>query len=136
MRRPFYRPSENEDIFIDLTPMLDMVFIMLIFFVITSSPGGKETGIDIHRPAAKSGVTKESANLRVVINEYDEILVDKQRVDARALRPMLERMHIQSPQSGLIIHADKKSTSNRLVQVMDAARLVGIDSVSIATIEQ
>ena len=135
MRRPFYRATEDEETGIDLTPMLDIVFIMLIFFVVTASTG-KETGIDIHRPAASTGVAKESAHLRVVINEHDEILVDRRRVDIRALQSVLDRMHMQSPQSGLIIHADKKSTNNRLVQVMDAARTVGIDAVSIATIEQ
>ena len=124
--------SENE---IDMTPMLDIVFIMLIFFVVTAS-SVKETGIDINRPTARTAVTKDSVNLKVVISEYDEIWVDKRRVDVRALQPLLERMHIENPQSALIIHADKKSTNNRLVQVMDAAREVGIDSVSIAAVEQ
>lgn len=135
MRRPFYRATEDEDTVIDLTPMLDIVFIMLIFFVVTAS-SVKESGIDIQRPQARTAVTKEAAHLRVVISEYDEIWVDKKRVDARALKPLLERMHIENPQSALIIHADKKSTNNRLVQVMDAARDVGIDSISIAASEQ
>ncbi|NPU90476.1 MAG: biopolymer transporter ExbD [Gammaproteobacteria bacterium] len=135
MRRPFYRVTEDDDTVIDLTPMLDIVFIMLIFFVVTAS-SVKETGIDINRPTARTAVTKDSVNLKVVISEYDEIWVDKRRVDVRALQPLLERMHIENPQSALIIHADKKSTNNRLVQVMDAAREVGIDSVSIAAVEQ
>lgn len=135
MRRPFYRATEDEDIGIDLTPMLDIVFIMLIFFVVTASTG-KETGIDIQRPQARTAVTKETAHLRVMITEYDEIWVDKKRMDARALKPALERMHMENPQSALIIHADKKSTNNRLVQVMDAAREAGITAISIAAVEQ
>ena len=135
MRRPFYRATEDEDTVIDLTPMLDIVFIMLIFFVVTASTG-KETGIDISRPAARTAVVKDAAHLRVSINEFDEVWVDRRRVDARALKPMLERLHIESPQSALIIHADKKSTNNRLVQVMDAAREAGIDAISIAATVQ
>ncbi|HEX4938193.1 MAG TPA: biopolymer transporter ExbD [Candidatus Kapabacteria bacterium] len=135
MRRPFYRATEDEDLGIDLTPMLDIVFIMLIFFVVTAS-SGRDTGIDIQRPKARTAVTKDATHLRVMISEYDEIWVDKRRVDARALKPQLERMHFDSPQSALIIYADKKSTNNRLVQVMDAAREVGINNISIAASEQ
>lgn len=134
MRRPFSRATEDEDTIIDLTPMLDIVFIMLIFFVVTAS-SVKETGIDIQRPKARTAVTKEAALLRVTLSEYDEIWVDKKRVDPRALKTLLERMHIENPQAPLIIHADRKSTNNRLVQVMDAARAVGIDAISIATTE-
>ncbi|MFZ5604573.1 MAG: ExbD/TolR family protein, partial [Pseudomonadota bacterium] len=76
MRRPFYRATEDEDLGIDLTPMLDIVFIMLIFFVVTAS-SGRDTGIDIQRPKARTAVTKDATHLRVMISEYDEIWVDK-----------------------------------------------------------
>lgn len=135
MRRPFYRTTTDDEAEIDLTPMLDIVFIMLIFFVVTASTG-RDTGIEINRPAARTAVAKEATHLRVSINEFDEIWVDRHRVDARALRPLLERMRIENPQSALIIHADRKSTNNRLVQVMDAAREAGIDAISIAATVQ
>lgn len=135
MRRPFLRVTEEDDSLIDLTPMLDIVFIMLIFFVVTAS-FVKETGIDINKPQARTASVKEAANIKVAINEFDEIWIDKQRVDARAMRPLLERLHIENPQGALIIQADRKSTNNRLVQVMDAARQVGINAISIAASEQ
>lgn len=135
MRRPFYRVNDDEDAMIDLTPMLDIVFIMLIFFVVTAS-FVKETGIDINKPQAKTATVKEVANIKIAINQFDEIWVDKRRVDVRAVRPLLERLHIENPQGALIIQADKKSTNNKLVQIMDAARQAGIDAISIAASEQ
>lgn len=135
MRRPFLRVIEEDDSLIDLTPMLDIVFIMLIFFVVSAS-FVKETGIDINRPQAHTASIREAANIKVAINEFDEIWIDKQRVDIRAVRPLLERLHIENPQGALIIQADRKSTNNRLVQVMDAARQVGINGISIAASEQ
>lgn len=135
MRRPFLRVIEEDDSLIDLTPMLDIVFIMLIFFVVSAS-FVKETGIDINRPQANTASIREAANIKVAINEFDEIWIDKQRVDIRAVRPLLERLHIENPQGALIIQADRKSTNNRLVQVMDAARQVGINGISIAASEQ
>ena len=134
MRRPFSRITTDDEAEIDLTPMLDVVFIMLIFFIVTAS-STRDTAIDISRPSAHTAVAKEAAHLRVSINEFDEIWVDRNRVDARALQPLLERMHIENPQSPLIIHADRKSTNNQLVQVMDAARAAGIDAISIAASE-
>ena len=134
MRRPFYHVTEEEDTGIDLTPMLDIVFIMLIFFVVTAS-FVKETGIDINKPQAKTATVKETANIKVAINKFDEIWVGKQELDVGALRPMLERLHLENPQGALIIQADKKSTNNRLVEVMDAARQAGIDTISIAASE-
>jgi len=135
MRRPFYRANDEEDTIIDLTPMLDIVFIMLIFFVVTAS-FVKQTGIDINKPQAKTAKVKETTNINVAINQFDEIWVDKQRVDVRALRALLERMHIENPQGALIIQADQKSTNNKLVKVMDAARQAGISAISLATNEQ
>lgn len=134
MRRPFYRVTEEDDTVIDMTPMLDIVFIMLIFFVVTAS-FVKEPGIDINKPQAKTASVKEAANIKIAINEFDEIWIDKRRVDVRAVRPLLERLHIENPQGALIIQADKKSTNNKLVQVMDAARQVGIAAISIAASE-
>ena len=134
MRRPFYHVTEEEDTGIDLTPMLDIVFIMLIFFVVTAS-FVKETGIDINKPQAKTATVKETANIKVAINKFDEIWVGKQELDVGALRPTLERLHLENPQGALIIQADKKSTNNRLVEVMDAARQAGIDTISIAASE-
>ena len=131
MRRPFYRVTEEEDTGIDMTPMLDIVFIMLIFFVVTAS-FTKETGIEVEQPAAKTAVTKETSTIKLAIDADDTIWIDRRQVDPGTVRPLLERLHAENPQGGLIIQADRTSTNDTLVRVMDAARQVGIASISIA----
>lgn len=135
MRRPFYRVVEKEESHIDMTPMLDIVFIMLIFFVVTAS-FVKETGIEINRPKASTATPKETANIKIAIDATDAIWLDKRKVDERSVKAILERMHIENPQGALIIQADSKSTNERLVKVMDAARQAGITAISIAAEDQ
>ncbi|MCG8315695.1 MAG: biopolymer transporter ExbD [Pseudomonadales bacterium] len=131
MRRPFGKFVEEEESPIDLTPMLDVVFILLIFFVVTAS-FVKEAGIDVNKPQAQTAVNKELANIFIAINESDEIWVDKRKVDVRSLRAIIERLHAENPQSSIVIQADKRSTNEKLVKVMDAARQAGIYNIAIA----
>lgn len=135
MRRPFHHITEEDESNIDMTPMLDIVFIMLIFFVVTAS-FVKETGIEINRPQASTATPKETANIKISIDAQDAIWLDKRKVDERSVKAILERMHIENPQGALIIQADKKSTNDKLVSVMDAARQAGISAISIAAVEQ
>lgn len=135
MRRPFVRVVEDEESSIDMTPMLDIVFILLIFFVVTAS-FVKETGIEINRPEASTATPKETANIKIAIDATDTIWIDKRQVDERSVRPVLERLHIENPQGALIIQADRRSTNDKLVSVMDAARNAGIRSISIAADDQ
>jgi len=121
--------DENE---INLTPMLDVVFIMLIFFIVTAS-FIKEAGIDVNRPDAPVTESKpENANILVVINANDEIWIDRRLIDPRALRANIERMHAENPQGSVVIRADKASTNKMLVTVMDSSRNAGVYSISIA----
>jgi biopolymer transport protein ExbD len=116
---------------VDLTPMLDVVFIMLIFFIVTAS-FVKEAGIDVTRPDAATAERKERGNILVAISATGEIWIDRRRVDPRAVRANIERLHAENPQGAVVIQADVDSTNGMLVQVMDAARLAGVESVSIA----
>ncbi len=121
--------DENE---INLTPMLDVVFIMLIFFIVTAS-FIKEAGIDVNRPDAPVTESKpEDANILVVINANDEIWIDRRLIDPRALRANIERLHAENPQGSVVIKADKKSTNKMLVTVMDSSRNAGVYNISIA----
>ena len=120
--------DENE---INLTPMLDVVFIMLIFFIVTAS-FVKESGIDVNRPDAETAQKKERASILVAIDERNQIWIDKRQVDPRAVRANIERLHAENPQGSVVIQADKNSKNERLVQVMDAARQAGVYNVSIA----
>ena len=127
-RRRDRKKSESE---VNLTPMLDVVFIMLIFFIVTAS-FVKESGIEISRPGASTAVRKERGNILVAITANDQIWMNRRQVDPRALRANLERMHAENPQGAVVIQADKDAKTGLLVKVMDAARLAGVKNVSLA----
>jgi biopolymer transport protein ExbD len=124
--------SDDEGDEINLTPMLDVVFIMLIFFIVTAS-FIKESGIDVNRPDAPITETKpEDANILVVINAQDEIWIDRRMIDPRAVRANIQRMHAENPKGSVVIQANKKSTNKMLVWVMDSTRDAGVYAISIA----
>jgi biopolymer transport protein ExbD len=125
------RTRDVEESEVNLTPMLDVVFIMLIFFIVTAS-FVKESGIDVNRPDAATAEKKERGNILVAISQNNQIWVDKRQVDPRALRANIERLHAENPQGAVVIQADRESKNGLLVQVMDAARLAGVYNVSIA----
>lgn len=116
---------------VNMTPLIDMVFILLIFFIVTTS-FVKETGVDVSRPSAKTAVKKEHANILIAIKPNGEIHMDKRLVDRRAVRANVERMHAENPEGSVIILADKESKTGLLIEVMDQARLAGVANVSIA----
>lgn len=123
--------GDEEEASIDLTPMLDVVFIMLIFFIVTAS-FIKEAGIDVNRPDAPTAEKVADANILIAISPNDEIWIDRRLVDPRAVRANIERLHAENPKGSVVIQADKKSTNETLVVVMDAARSAGVYNVSIA----
>ena len=124
--------AEEEEAQINLTPMLDVVFIMLIFFIVTAS-FIKEAGIDVNRPDAPMTESKpEDANIRVMINANDEIWIDRRLIDPRAVRANIERMHAENPEGSVVIQANNSSTNKILVEVMDSARQAGVYNISIA----
>ena len=130
MRRKFsFEDGEESDV--DLTPMIDIVFIMLIFFIVTAS-FVKEAGIEVNRPGAVTAERKEKASILIAIAENGEIWIDKRAVDVRAVRANIERLRAENPQGGVVIQADKNSKNGLLVKVMDAARLAGVENVSLA----
>jgi len=129
MRRQSRASADQAEI--DLTPMLDVTFIMLIFFIVTAS-FVKESGMDVNRPDAATAVVKPMGNILVAITPSGQIWIDKRQVDVRALRANLERLHAENPQGQVVIQADEESKNGLLVAVMDAAKLAGIENVSIA----
>lgn len=123
--------ADEDEAAIDLTPMLDVVFIMLIFFIVTAS-FIKEAGIDVNRPDAPTAEKVQDANILIAISSNDEIWIDRRLIDPRAVRANIERLHAENPKGSVVIQADKKSTNEMLVVVMDAARSAGVFNVSIA----
>jgi len=112
--------------------MLDIVFIMLIFFIVTTS-FVKESGIDVNRPTAKTAERKERGNIIVSIRANGEVWIDKRAVDIRAVRANVARLHAENPMGSVIIAADRETPTHNLVEVMDQVRLAGIFNASIAT---
>ena len=134
MKQHFQNLMDDEEAAIDMTPMLDVVFIMLIFFIVTAS-FVKEAGIDVNRPEAATAVKKDRANILVAISEKGEIWINKRKVDVRAVQANIERLYAENPQGTVVIQADKKATTDVLIKVMDASRAAGILDVSIAAEE-
>ena len=123
---------EEEENEINLTPMLDVVFIMLIFFIVTAS-FIKEAGIDVNRPDAPMTESKpEEANILVTIDANDDIWIERRIIDPRAVRANIERLHAENPEGSVVIQANKSSSNKALVEVMDSARLAGVYNISIA----
>ena len=123
--------DDEEESQIDLTPMLDVVFIMLIFFIVTTS-FVKESGLDVNRPSASTAKKKERASILVGISQTGDIWIQKRRVDIRSVRANIERLHAESPEGTVVIQADKLSETGILVDVMDQIRLAGVESISVA----
>ncbi len=134
MKQHFQNLVDEEEANIDMTPMLDVVFIMLIFFIVTAS-FVKEAGIDVNRPEAATAVKKDRANILIAISDKGEIWINKRRVDERAVQANIERLHAENPQGSVVIQADKKATTETLIKVMDASRAAGVFDVSIAAQE-
>jgi biopolymer transport protein ExbD len=125
------RPRRRYDEEVNLTPMLDVVFIMLIFFIVTAS-FVKESGVDVNRQPAVSAEPQERANVLVAITESGQVWIDGRPVDVRAVRANIERLHAENPKGQVVIQADRRSENGVLVQVLDAARLAGVEDVALA----
>jgi biopolymer transport protein ExbD len=123
--------AESEDHGIDLAPMLDFTTNLLIFFIITTS-FIKEAGVTVFKPEAVTAEHRDSGNLLIAVRENGDIWIDRQRVEQRDIRPLMERLHIERPEDTVVIIADKQSQSGVVAKVMDEVRLAGIKDVSIA----
>ena len=128
MRRP---TQQEEEKVADLTPMLDVVFIMLIFFIVTAT-FIKESGVEVNRPDTKTAQFKKTVSLLVAVSPDSAIWIDKKKVDVRNVRPLMERLHAENPKGGLVIQADMDSKVEKVLAIMDAARTIGISQVAIA----
>ena len=134
MRRPFGRgrDDENENQ-INLTPMLDVVFIMLIFFIVTAT-FVKEVGLDVNQPDddKPKTVDPDKKSIVVRISNRDRIIIAQRDVDWRSVRANIERLHAENPEAPVIIQPHADSTTEAMIHVMDSARQAGVANVSLA----
>lgn len=133
--RKFSNIQLKEETEINLTPMLDVVFIMLIFFIVTTS-FVKESGVQINRPSAATANKKEKANILIAIRNNHEIWIDKRMIDIRAVRSNIERLKASNTQNSVVIQADKDAKTGTLVKVMDQIRMAGIQNISLSTLQK
>ncbi len=134
MRKDKLFGADEEENEINLTPMLDVVFIMLIFFIVTAS-FIKEAGIDVDRPDAPSADSQDDAAILIAISANDEIWIDRRETQPNAVRGMIERLHAENPKGSIVIQADEESTNEMLVVVMEAAKQAGVTNVAIAALK-
>ena len=132
MRRMFSNRADGQDeANVDITPMLDVVFIMLIFFIVTAT-FVKLSGIEVDAPSATTSVVQEKANILVAIDADNTIWINRREVDFRALRANIERLHAENPKGSVVIQADRFSNNDTLVKVMDASRRAGVYNIALA----
>ena len=129
--RKLLKSKAADDANIDITPLIDIVFIMLIFFIVTAT-FVKETGLDVNMPDAPTNPTPDKSNILIRIDGNDNIWIDLRRVDPRAVRPNIERLHAENPEGSVVIQADPESTNEMLVIVMDASRQAGVYNIALA----
>ncbi|OIQ26437.1 biopolymer transporter ExbD [uncultured Vibrio sp.] len=125
------RHSKQEDAQIDMTSMLDIVFIMLIFFIVTSS-FVRESGVEVNRPQASNVVSQKDAGIFVAITSANDIFIDKRLIDVERVQATLEHLLLEKPDASLVIQADEKAYNGTVVKVMDAAKGAGVVNIALA----
>ncbi len=125
------RKAHQKQVELNIAPLIDMVFILLIFFLVTTS-FVREAGVDINRPTAATAVTKDKTNVLIAITRENRIFMDGREIDIRTVRSNVERAAAENPEGGIVVVADKASNTGTAIQVMDQCRLSGARNVSIA----
>lgn len=129
--RHFDDHSDNLASQINLTPLIDMVFILLIFFIVTAK-FSTESGVEVARPQAQSATPQQLTTIVITVTKEKEIWLENKEIDVRSLRSHIERLHAENPAGSVIIRADKSAPTGLTIQVLDQARLAGVSHVSVA----
>jgi len=116
---------------INMAPLIDMVFILLIFFLVTTT-FVRESGVEVQRPTAATAAAKEKGALIVAVAGDGRIFVERRQVDLRSVRGLVERFLAEDPAGAVIIAADKTTPTGRTIAVLDQARLAGAREVAVA----
>ncbi len=125
------RRSKRDSVDLNMAPLIDMVFILLIFFLVTTS-FVKETGIEVQRPTAASAASQNKTTIMLAISPQNQVFMDHREIDIRAVRANVERALAESPDSSVVVVADRDSSTGIAVQVMDGCRLAGAVNVALA----
>ena len=123
--------APTEEAGINITPMLDIVFIMLIFFIVTTS-FTRETGATISKPLAEQAVAIKQGTILIGVKSNDDIWMSKRRIELREVRSMVERARAENPEGSVVIVADKHSRIGTVTLIMDQLRLAGVEGIAIS----
>jgi len=126
--------TTDEESEVNVTPMLDVVFIMLIFFIVTAS-FVKEAGVQVDRPVAETVQKKPRGNILIAISPSNEVWIQKRRVEPDQVRANVERLLSETPEASVVIQADRRSKNGIFVKVFDQAKAAGVKEVAISALE-
>ena len=132
MRRAPISQAVAEEEEINITPMLDVVFILLIFFIVTAN-FIKEPGLEVNRPDTETAEPTENAAILIAVGNAGEIYMDGRRIDKRQVKANVVRLLAENPQGSVVIQADEKATADTIMAVMDGAREAGVYNISLAS---
>ena len=127
--------TEEDESTINMTPMLDVVFIMLIFFIVTSS-FIKEAGISVLKPEAETLKPKLRTSMLIAISGKNEVWIDRKKIDHSAVKPVIARVYSENPKGSVVVQADQDSDAETVMMVMEAAREAGVSDIAIAALEK
>lgn len=126
--------QKEEELEINLTPMLDIVFIMLIFFIVTAV-FVKEAGVEVDKPTAAAATKQDRVSILVAITASNEVWINRKQVEIKAVRSIIEKLRSENPKGTVSVQADRKAKAGITLEVMEAARLAGAPNVSISALE-
>jgi biopolymer transport protein ExbD len=129
------KPRQKREANIDIAPLMDMVFILLIFFVVTST-FSRETGVEVTKPQAQSASQLEKENILIAITRDGTIHIDERQVDLAGLSDLLKGILAKNPEREAVLIADKNAITEKLVAVIDACTQAGVKKVSIAALNK
>ena len=132
MRRSLISQEVEEAEEPNITPMLDVVFILLIFFIVTAN-FIKDPGLEINRPDSETAEITENAAILIAIGPAGEIYMDGRRIDVRQVKANVIRLMAENPQGAVVMQADEKATAEKIIAVMDEVREAGVIDISIAS---
>ena len=132
MRRAPISQAVAEEEEINITPMLDVVFILLIFFIVTAN-FIKEPGLEINRPDSDTAEIQENAAILIAVGANDEVYMDGRRIDVRQVKANVVKMLADNPQGSVVIQADERAVADTIIKVMDGAREAGVNAISLAS---
>ena len=134
MARRGYASAQNEDDDVNVTPLLDIVFIMLIFFIVTSK-FVKEPGIDPVRPEVETGEFKRFGTILIAIDAEDRIFVNREEVELNEVKLFVEQVRRENPRSTAVVQSDVEATSGVMVDVVNQIQDAGMSDIAISTVE-